>query len=95
MAGFNGIFGIGGIANMRQNHAIGSAIKRIENVFVARRLRTDQNRLAACARCQYAKVKRSAVERGVLGIKHEAIETREAQYFHDMRMRCFDPCASK
>jgi hypothetical protein len=36
MAGFNGIFGISGIANMRQNHAIGSAIKRIENVFVAR-----------------------------------------------------------
>jgi len=95
MAGFNGIFGIGGIANMWQNHAIGSAIKRIENVFVARRLRTDQNCLAACARCQEASAKRSAVEWGVLGIKHKAIETREAQYFHDMGMRGFDPCASK
>jgi hypothetical protein len=31
----------------------------------------------------------------MLGIKYEAVETGEAQYFHDMRMWGFDPSASK
>jgi hypothetical protein len=95
MTGFDRVFGFCGAADMGKDHPVRAAIQRVQNMRVACRLRADQHRLPARVRGQYAKVKRSAIKRRMFGVEHEAIKAAKAEHLNHMRVRGFDPCASK